>query len=237
MIFLFDVDGTLTESRKKIDEDFSDYLSSFALMNQCYTVTGSDQVKTVEQIGETLYNDFSGHFQCSGNQFFCQDQLLYQNSWVVPEDVRRWLELRLEMSGFDIRTGNHIEERPGCINFSIVGRNATERERRRYVQYDKDFSERKVITRHFNKRFMDEGIVANIGGETGIDISQEGRDKSQVLRFFPDSSPIIFFADAAHEGGNDRPLAQALEETGQGLTHRVSGPEETWHILRKKYFF
>ena len=50
MKYIFDVDGTLTPSRKKIDPDFLIFFNSFALANEVYLVTGSDRDKTIEQI-------------------------------------------------------------------------------------------------------------------------------------------------------------------------------------------
>ena len=37
-----------------------------------------------------------------------------------------------------MRSGKHIEERPGLVNFSVVGRNATFGERKLYIEYDKN---------------------------------------------------------------------------------------------------
>ena len=62
---------------------------------------------------------------------------------------------KLEESNFPLRTGLHIEERVGMINFSVVGRNATVGERKLYVKYDKEHNERNVIADLFNKEFTD----------------------------------------------------------------------------------
>ena len=48
--FIFDVDGTLTPSRGKIDNDFKKFFVEFCMNNNVYLVTGSDKPKTVEQI-------------------------------------------------------------------------------------------------------------------------------------------------------------------------------------------
>ena len=49
--FIFDVDGTLTPSRGKIDPDFLQFMLYFAGINDVYLVTGSDRDKTLEQVG------------------------------------------------------------------------------------------------------------------------------------------------------------------------------------------
>ena len=54
--YIFDVDGTLTPSRQKIDPEFSTFMLNFACEHDVYLVTGSDRDKTLEQVGEELYN-------------------------------------------------------------------------------------------------------------------------------------------------------------------------------------
>ncbi len=43
--FIFDVDGTITPSRKKITEDFLPFFNEFVEKNDVYLVTGSDRDK------------------------------------------------------------------------------------------------------------------------------------------------------------------------------------------------
>ena len=49
--FIFDVDGTLTESRKYMDISFMSEFIIFCCKFDTYLVTGSDRDKTVEQVG------------------------------------------------------------------------------------------------------------------------------------------------------------------------------------------
>ena len=47
--YIFDVDGTLTPSRKQIDEKFWVFFLKFCCSNDVYLVTGSDRDTTVVQ--------------------------------------------------------------------------------------------------------------------------------------------------------------------------------------------
>ena len=49
--FIFDVDGTLTDSRQQIDLSFEVYMIKFCCKYDVYLVTGSDRAKTIEQVG------------------------------------------------------------------------------------------------------------------------------------------------------------------------------------------
>ena len=84
-------------------------------------------------------------------------------------------------SQFSLRTGNHIEERSGMVNFSVVGRNATAEQRAKYVEYDTVKNERTNIANAFNTMFPE--LQATVGGETGIDIAPRGcRQVTDITR-------------------------------------------------------
>lgn len=230
--FIFDVDGTLTPSRGQIDKEFKTWFNIFCKENDVYLVTGSDRSKTIEQIGEDTYNLCKRAYQCSGNDVWQSDIHISTNDWILPEEPHEWLTGKLTESDFKIRTGLHFEHRPGMLNFSVVGRNASQADRASYVQYEQHISERQIIAKMFNFAFPK--LQATVGGETGIDIAPRGFDKSQILRDFEDTDTIHFYGDAVFEGGNDKPLADALMSFAQlGFSHQVRGWEDTWEKLKE----
>ena len=232
-VFLFDVDGTITPSRSKIQEDFRLWLCEFAEKYHCSIVTGSDKQKTLEQIGQYCYNRFYYQWQCNGNEMYRGDFLLEKSDWTLPEDAENWLNRALEQSKFVLRTGQHIEHRPGMVNFSIVGRGATLAERQLYVKWDKETNERVNIANHFNTIYNSRGMQAQVGGETGLDITPIGKDKAQVLDHYRETDTIYFFGDACHEGGNDHPVAKKIIENNLGFVYNVKDYKETWKILKE----
>ncbi len=227
--FIFDVDGTLTPSRGKIDNDFKKFFVEFCMNNNVYLVTGSDKPKTVEQIGNELYSMAKRVYNCSGSEVWVGDKQIKTNDWKIPYNVRSWLLDKLEESDFPLRTGLHIEERVGMVNFSIVGRNATIGERKLYVDYDKEKNERNLIADLFNKEFPE--LVARPGGETGIDISPVGKDKSQIIYDFDKDDTLHFFGDRMDPQGNDYPLKKVIVDNDLGFAIQVNGWENTWEML------
>jgi phosphomannomutase len=223
--FIFDVDGTLTPSRGTIDPTFKEYFNEFCRSNQVFLVTGSDKPKTVEQIGEDTYNLCHTVYQCNGNDVWQSKKHLYTNEWRILDKAHDWLTDRLTNSDFPKRTGLHFEHRPGMVNFSIVGRNANAQERAHYVKWDKDTDERNDIAAVFNSIFTD--LEAKVGGETGIDISPKGFDKSQIIKDFDKEDNTWFFGDAMHEGGNDLPLALVVKHS-----RHVTNWKQTWEYLQ-----
>ena len=222
--FIFDVDGTLTPSRGIIDLKFKAFFNMFCLSNNVYLVTGSDKAKTIEQISEPTYNICKRAYQCNGNDVWEGETHIRTNEWKLPRLAEYFLNSCLYESKFDLRTGNHIEERPGMVNFSVVGRNATQEQRAKYVDYDTKENERNTIANAFNTMFED--LEAKVGGETGIDISPKGLDKSQIIKDFNKKDKLYFFGDAMHEGGNDYPLAQVVD-----VNRHVTSWQHTWEWL------
>ena len=229
--YIFDVDGTLTPSRGKIDAEFLQFMLFFAGSNDVYLVTGSDRQKTLEQVGLDLYNSCKRVYNCSGSDVYEADKNVYKSDWELPKDVEIHLIDELNFSKFPMRNGNHIERRPGGVNFSILGRDKDPfKGRNDYVNWDKTHQERDYIARRLRYNFSNLSVA--LGGQTGIDIGPEGSDKSQILRDFNDDDELHFFGDRCEEGGNDHSLAKAVEKRG-GLSYNVETFKDTWKLLSK----
>jgi phosphomannomutase len=228
--YIFDVDGTITPSRGQIDSNFAIFFTTFCVENDVYLVTGSDKEKTIEQIGEEIYSLAQRVYNCSGSDVWEGETHIRSDEWKLSSSVRSYLINCLEESSFPLRTGLHIEERPGMVNFSIVGRNATLGERKLYVKHDTANKERDVIAELFNKEFPN--LIARPGGETGIDISPKGKDKSQIVQDFEPNDTLHFYGDRMDVLGNDYPLKKVIIENDLGFAIPVTGWKDTWKKLK-----
>jgi phosphomannomutase len=237
MHFIFDVDGTITPSRDRIDEDFRLWFLDFAKWHNVYLVTGSDQSKTVEQIGEELFAKVECVYNSSGNTKHKNGVCVFNTKDLeLPRDAYAFLLKKSISTDFDIATGNHFESRPGLLNFSIVGRNANREQRKKYVEFDNLTNERQTISDEFNKKFTKKlGLVSQVAGETGLDIIEMGKDKAQILKDFTFQDELMFFGDNIQPGGNDYGIAQAIKYGPYKYSecHNVKSWKETWKILKK----
>ena len=221
--FIFDVDGTLTDSRQQIDLSFGAYMIKFCCTYDVYLVTGSDRAKTIEQVGLDIYNRSIRVYNCSGADVYVKDYNAYKSNWKPTRKLINFLSDELDYSTFSYKTGNHIEHRPGGINFSVLGRgDDSMKYRKEYVKWDINTNERILMAHRITSEFPD--LKVQIGGETGLDISDT--DKSQILRDFNPEDEIHFFGDMMLEGQNDYPLAKALKDMG-GFPHHVKNWEDT----------
>jgi phosphomannomutase len=224
--FIFDVDGTLTPSRQTMNEEFRKWFIDFCDSNDVYLVTGSDYAKTLEQVGVEVCMSVKRIYNCSGADVYEQGVNVRTSDWTAPKELYDLMYGWLQASKFPARMGNHIEERPGMVNFSIVGRGATLAERKMYVDYDTASRERESIAHQINTEFED--ITATVGGETGLDIAPTGSDKSQILKDFSKEDKIYFFGDRTEPGGNDYPIAKLLGKSA----FQVKGWRDTWERLQ-----
>lgn len=233
LAYIFDVDGTLTLSRTLMDPEFKEFFLKFITDNDCYIVTGSDYSKTLEQLGEDVMHNVKRSYNCSGNSIWENGLEVERNNWVLGNEERDFLSQELFRSKFDIRTGTHIEDRPGMVNFSVLGRGATTEQRVVYETYDKETHERKTIAALFNQKFYTNGVSAQVAGATGLDIAPVGKDKRQVIDDFDDVN-VLFFGDMMQPGGNDEPLATAIQKRNnpQDGSIWVKDWEHTFSILK-----
>ena len=229
--FIFDVDGTLTPSRKEIEHEFWAPFLIFCRHNDVYLVTGSDRQKTLEQLGLDICYTVKRVYNCSGSDAYEKDKNVYRDDWELPKDVEMHLNDELKFSKFPIRNGNHIERRPGGVNFSILGRDEDPlKDRVEYIWWDTTNGEREYIAKRLRYSFPN--LTVALGGQTGIDIGPLGSDKSQILRDFKLGEQLVFFGDMMEEGQNDYALAKAVQELG-GSSHCVNGWKDTMMLLNK----
>ena len=236
-VFIFDVDGTLTPSRRAMTDDFEMFFSRWAKENTFYLVSGSDLEKMKEQVPIAYLDRAKGLFTCGGNQLYRDDKLIYENKFELPKHLEKFLNIMLVNSEYPHRCGNHIENRGAMVNFSIVGRDCTLEQRLDYFEYDKKTKERQKIANIIKSKA--DGIDAVIGGQISIDIAPVGNDKSQILKHIEEienfncPDEYIFIGDRTEEGGNDYPLAVLMDNTDNCDFYQIEDCKETQKILEE----
>jgi phosphomannomutase len=240
-IYLFDIDGTLTPPRQPIDDEFAgiflDWMEKDS--NEVYLVTGSDIKKIRHQIFEELLNRCAGVFCCVGNQLYKKGKLIYENKFNIPRGLIEDLEIYLTETTYPVRTGNHIEKRPGMINFSVVGRNANLLQRERYSTWDMRTREREDIVDYVTNNYPT--LAVAIGGVISVDIYPVGKDKAQVIEYlknqYSEELSFRFVGDTNIPGGNDYPLAVVLESCPRSEWFQVESYEETRALIEHSELF
>ena len=140
--------------------------------------------------------------------------------------LRLDLSILAERSPWSKTANKNFEERVGMVNFSTVGIDATDKQRKAYGLWDKAQGERIKIAEWLSMRYPK--LEFSVGGQTSIDIYPRGRDKSQALNHI--SGKTIFFGDKCGVGGNDHSIAHKADKY-----HQVNGWKETMLVINVYY--
>jgi phosphomannomutase len=233
-VYIFDVDGTLTPSRRTMTEDFLEFFNGWTKRNSFWLVSGSDLDKMKEQVPEYILERAEGIFTCGGNQMWREGssrqwptnwELKYENKFIPDNTLLTYLGDQVRMSETPVIATNHIEDRGSMLNFSVVGRDCTLEERKKYFEWDKQVSERERIAQEIKDGWPE--LDAVIGGQISIDIAPIGNDKSQVIgkiMGYQSNREYIFIGDRTMKGGNDYPLAKVMKEMDDCEVYQAGEP-------------
>ena len=236
-LVVFDLDGTLAESKTSIDNEMADLLVALLAVVQVAVISGGDWAQFQTQLISNLphedhLEDLSLLPTC-GTKFY-----RYSGAWkkVYSEDftafergkIIRSLEQAVGAAGFRIDQiwGETIEDRGSQVTFSALGQQAPLEEKKKW---DPDFTKRKRIKNLLDKLIPEFSV--RLGGTTSIDVTKAGIDKAYGIRRLQEDLEVplqemIFVGDALFPGGNDYPVQQ----TGV-ISIRVRDPGETKRVI------
>jgi len=231
-VFVFDVDGTLTDSRQPMNPEFKEFMLKFVENKDVFLVTGSDRLKTYEQLGFEFYEACKGVWQCNGNEFWEGSQRGPKNDFTADYEFKKFLTNYVNSSRYPIKTGSHIEERTGMLNFSTIGRGATLQQREEYYKWDLKYHERILLCEQINHEYPK--LLASVGGQISIDIAPRSNNKSQIADILNKQyEHIHFYGDKMEYGGNDYPLATTITIGNMGTAYPVENYKQTWEVLKQ----
>jgi len=226
MNYIFDVDGTLTPSRLKMNWGFQQFFLNWIKDKNVYLLTGSDHVKTIEQVGIDIWQGVTESHQCGGNVVYRKGSLIKKSNWKPSKSLLDTCQNLIDISKYPVKAGNHIETRVGLLNISVVGRDCTHEQRMTYNEWDNKNHEREFICKSITTMFPE--LEATAGGQISVDIHEFGKNKSQIREKL--QGTIHFFGDKTMEGGNDYPIASILKEPDK--VFQVDTWKHTYRLLR-----
>jgi phosphomannomutase len=236
-LIVFDLDGTLAESKASLDAEMSTLLRALLGIVKVAVISGGNWPQFEKQVLSQLPRDERlknlSLLPTCGTKFYRYEadwEELYSEDFTAEEKEKITVSLykALGAAGFEAGKlrGTLIEDRGSQVTFSALGQQAPIEEKKKW---DPDFTRRKKIT-GFLTRLIPEFSI-RMGGATSIDITKAGIDKAygigklrDVLRIGVEE--MIFAGDALFPGGNDYPA----EEAGVASI-RVLDPNETKRVI------
>jgi phosphomannomutase len=235
VVFMADMDGTLTPARLPMTEKFAKIFEKFIEDHVFYIVSGSDLQKIEEQVPESVRNKVAGIYCSMGNELHIHGNLVYKNDFTPESSLIKKLEEYRKNTVYPHELyPNYIEKRCGMINFTVLGRDCPQNARILYKFWDDEHKERLAVAEELSALYPQYDV--SVGGNISVDIVPRGFGKDQVadhLRKEYKTETIIFLGDRTEKGGNDYALAQRLLELGNAQIIAVNGPDDVLKFFEK----
>lgn len=236
ILFLFDVDGTLTPPRNKITDEMINILELIKKYEifEIGFVGGSDLEKQKEQLGDSI-NFFKYWFPENGLVAYKNQDLFYKSNlldFFTEEKLQEFISYCLKyLADLKIpkKRGTFFEFRNGLINISPIGRNCNQEERDEFENFDKSYKIREEMIINLKNKFSDLDLVYSIGGQISFDVFPRGWDKTFCLNHLKlnEFKEIHFFGDKCFKGGND----YEIYSDKKLISHKVDTHKDTIKIL------
>jgi phosphomannomutase len=236
-LIVFDLDGTLAESKASVDAEMAKLLDSLLTIVKVSVISGGAWEQFEKQIVAHLSHDERlknlSLLPTCGTKFYRYEagwKLLYSEDFTDSEKKKiiGALDHTIVSPGSKAAKvwGEIIDDRGSQITYSALGQKAPLDEKKKW---DPDFSKRKKMKAVLDKLIPEFSV--RLGGATSIDITQHGIDKAYGIRKLRDVLGIaipemIYVGDAVFPGGNDYPAKEA-----GALSIEVKDPHETKRVI------
>jgi phosphomannomutase len=235
-LVVFDLDGTLAESKACVDPEMADLLGSLLGIMRVSVISGGAWPQFQEQVLARIREDAALRnlflLPTCGTKFYRYGtnwERIYSEDFTAAEKDRiiDALQSTVATEGKAPKVwGEIIEDRGSQVTFSALGQEAPVEEKRKW---DPDFSKRKKMNLALDKLIPE--FAVNLGGATSVDVTKPGIDKAYGIRKLRDILHIpikdmIYIGDALFPGGNDYPAKQA-----GACSIQVRDPRETKRVI------
>ncbi len=206
-LIAFDLDGTLTQHKTKLDDKNRGVLDrlaekySFVMVGagQCMRIFNQMDQYPLDVIGNyglqyAAYNPETGTLDIKRDEVFPCDR----------ESVEKRVTALREKYGFTEFAGENVEFHPsGCVTFPILGTKARQEDK---LAFDSDRSKRRKIYEEVCEVFSE--YIVFVGGSSSFDMAPKPYNKYYALdRYCKEKGfshdEVVFVGDDYGPGGND----------------------------------
>ncbi len=241
-LVVFDLDGTLAESKTMIDSEMAVLLNSLLETHHIAIITGGSHNQITKQflVGLTAPDELLHKvhlFPTCGARCYQYNETGWQERYanhLTDEEKERIISafarvfIAVEYQHPAELYGEVIEDRGTQITFSAIGQEAPADKKR---LWNEQYNKLRLDMRNSLQELLPKFDV-RVGGMTSIDVTKKGINKFYGIKKIEEllNIPIdrmVFVGDDLGPGGNDEPVKQS------GIhTVAVQHPEETKNLLR-----
>ncbi|MDP4001564.1 MAG: HAD-IIB family hydrolase [bacterium] len=235
-IFVFDLDGTLAESKVNIDSEMGELLAQLLIKGQVAIIGGAKFEQMKSQLPENISKNSNLFLlPLDGGSFYTYPSTssldsardksgqVQDNNWhevyshkLSDDEVKKIkdsFEKAFEEIGYiqpSIIYGEIIENRGGQVTFSSLGQRAPLEEKEKWAKENNDV---RVKIESRVKEYLPE-MEVKIAGLISIDVTKKGIDKKfgieQIIKHLGvTTEDVLFFGDAMEPAENDYPALES----------------------------
>ncbi len=238
-VVVFDLDGTLVESKSNMDAEMGSLLAELLIRNKVAIIGGASFEQMASQLPDSIFKSSNLFlFPLGGGSFYVYQDEKWQKiySQNLTDEEKKKISEAFEMVFKDIGYvqpakiyGEIIEDRVGQVTFSALGQHAPIEEKRKWNK-EKSNKRLKIVSKL--KNYLPD-MEVKIAGLTSIDVTRKGIDKKfgveQIIKNLDVTAEnIIFFGDALEPDGNDYPAlesgvlcfkVESIQDTKNAIKH------------------
>ena len=241
-VLIFDLDGTLAESKQQLSEEMSDLLEELITRGYILAVISGGSYEQFNNQFISSLGFLPAHYESlfilptSGASLYKYNL----NKWIKiyshdlngdeKNKIIKILEKAVKDSGYWIESsaGTLIEDRDTQISYSGLGQQASIKDKK---EWDPDQNKRKQIIEKIKEELS--GFDIKMGGMTTIDITKKGINKALGIKELSkllniSVNDMVFIGDALYPGGND----ESARDSGIDCVF-VEGVEDTKRYIKE----
>lgn len=207
-ILAFDLDGTLTLPKQRIDPEMAKAISKLIEQYPVWIITGASRKDCDEQLGE-LVNQVDAIYCESGTEVWHKDKLIGFRTLRAPEGLADFLaDLKYPEVDFRVHAGVLTLQFSDLTNLDEVRAEVASRIRARFPT-----------------------LTAHLAGRKSVDVLERDAGKHLALEYV--SVPVWYWGDECYPGGNDWSIASQLRLGYANRVYEVKNWQDTLHQLRE----
>lgn len=240
-IIVFDLDGTLAESKQNLDGEMATLLNQLLAVKKVAVITGGGFPQLQKQVIDVIPFESEKFknlyiFPTTGAMMYSFDGAKWGKVYekkLSDEDKAKIVDAFNKVTQeVDFLPKEHFgdiwEDRGTQYTFSALGQSAPIDLKK---AWDGDFSKRRILKEHLDKYLPE--FAVEIGGSTSIDIYQKIISKAYAIEKICENlnlagDEVLFIGDAIFEGGNDYSIVKTAVSN-----INVKSVDETKEIIRQ----
>lgn len=241
-LIIFDLDGTLAESKQPITSDMGRALAELLKHTRVAVISGGalphllthvvDRLPADADVSRLYLLPTTGaalyEFEHDSWKKVFEEPLTHTQARRIEEALRAAADESGVIDWSDTSWGERIENRGSQVTLSALGQQAPIALKK---AWDPDHAKRHKLQAAIVHRLP--GFSVGIGGATSIDVSKEGIDKAYGVRKLCErlglkESEALYVGDELEQGGNDEPIYKT-----EVPTRAVASPSETAALIRE----